>query len=412
MTLPKLLYLTFQGLETYSGYAIQFLSEAEGLIHRGYPLHVLTFPDWRTVRQKSERFQHLEEKHKSLGAGFTVRPVIGEYRWASRKLLDVWLARYIRKLVHKQNIDIVHAHGFDAGYLVEKALRNSRIPTVLDLHGAYFWEKVNELGRSKLSLRDMSRARYHKQKMIDFADRIFCVSEYFRSYINDVYFASSEKIILTPSGVDVKPLPAKSERETLRKQLGLAGKFVLVYAGSTHRWQKIDDVFQLAGIMQKLIPKFHLLVLSRSAKQMEQIADEHSFPLDKLTVKSLSHDQMHIHLAAADVSVLLRENNLVNKVASPIKFAEYLAAGLPVILTDCIGDTAALIHEQEVGYLIHQLDLPTYEQVTRQVQQTNFTQELRERCNQAAAQVYDWSVILDTFDSQYEQLMSGITEKS
>ena len=113
---------------------------------------------------------------------------------------------------------------------------------------------------------------------------------------------------------------------------------------------------------------------------------------------------MHRHLAAADISVLLRENNLVNKVASPIKFAEYLAAGLPVILTDCIGDSGSLAREQKVGFLLPKLDLPTYEKTATQVAQTEFTPELRQRCNQVAAAVYDWSVIMKTFEEQFEQL--------
>jgi glycosyltransferase involved in cell wall biosynthesis len=408
MTLPKLLYFTFNGLENDSGYAIQFLAEAEELLKRGYPLEVLTFTNWRKTEQTQVRFEALRKRFNSLGGGFNYRIIAGEYRSEWFWALKLWISGYLRKLVKKLEIDIIHAHGLEAGYLTVSAMRNSSVPAIADFHGVTLWEKVSELSRDGFTQAELAGIRKRKQVLIDSADRVFCVSEYFKSYLNDTYFANLDKTILTPSGTHVKALPANEHRETLRNELGLAGKFILVYAGSTHHWQQIDEVFRMSAVMLDRIPEFHLLVLSRSAEKVKEIADRHNFPLDRMTVRSLQHDEMHNHLAVGDVSVMLRENNLVNKVASPIKFAEYLAAGLPVILTDCIGDSAILAEKEKVGFVINQLALSSYEQVTQEVQQTDFTQELRERCNQVAKQVYDWSVIMRTFEMHYEQLMKDM----
>jgi len=411
MVKPKLLYFTYRGLENDSGYGIQFLSEVTELHQLGYAVHVLTCPNWRSARELAGRFTELRENFKANGIGFTVIPVYGEYRRLSRQLLNNMLVRFLRKLMKREGIDIVHAHGFDAGYLTERALRSSDIPMVLDLHGVYFWEKIYEKGRAVFNSRELVRARKLKQKMIDAADRVFCVSEYFRRYLSDTYFAPGDKVVLTPSGTHVKPLPEELERSEFRTRLGLTDKFVMVYAGSTHRWQKIDELFHLSSVMLGSLPDFHLLVFSRSKEQVEQIASEHSFPLSNLTVISLPHDQMHSHLAVADVGVLLRVDNLVNRAASPIKFAEYLAAGLPVILSDCIGDSGALARKKGVGFILSELTRSAYKKVAQHVRETDFSQELRVCCHDTAFQVYDWSIIMKTFEVQYQQLQTGEKEQ-
>ena len=60
-----------------------------------------------------------------------------------------------------------------------------------------------------------------------------------------------------------------------------------------------------------------------------------------------NHNIIPSLLCASDVGILLRENNLVNNVASPGKFAEYLMCGLPVIMGSGIGDYSELMQENE-----------------------------------------------------------------
>ena len=59
-----------------------------------------------------------------------------------------------------------------------------------------------------------------------------------------------------------------------------------------------------------------------------------------------------MRLSAADFGLLLRENNIVNNVASPTKFAEYLMAGLPVIISNGIGDFSYFVRFKNVGICI------------------------------------------------------------
>lgn len=72
-----------------------------------------------------------------------------------------------------------------------------------------------------------------------------------------------------------------------------------------------------------------------------------------ITLRSAPHEQVASFLMAADVALLLRENTLTNRVASPVKFAEYLRCGVPVIMTHYVGDLAEVAVREGVGETVN-----------------------------------------------------------
>ena len=66
----------------------------------------------------------------------------------------------------------------------------------------------------------------------------------------------------------------------------------------------------------------------------------------------MSHDEVARWAAAADAGLLLRESNIINRVASPTKFAEYLSVGIPVLITDSLADFARIVEEDQVGRVV------------------------------------------------------------
>jgi glycosyltransferase involved in cell wall biosynthesis len=67
----------------------------------------------------------------------------------------------------------------------------------------------------------------------------------------------------------------------------------------------------------------------------------------------------------------MRHDNTVNNVASPVKVGEYLACGLPVILTRGIGDYSDMLPAAGVGMLLDEAgDIAN--QVLRFIHRTDF----------------------------------------
>jgi glycosyltransferase involved in cell wall biosynthesis len=70
----------------------------------------------------------------------------------------------------------------------------------------------------------------------------------------------------------------------------------------------------------------------------------------------------------------MRHDTIVNNVASPVKVGEYLACGLPVVLTRGIGDYSDTLPAAGIGMLLDE-DEDTVDQVIRFIAQYEFAKQ-------------------------------------
>ena len=73
---------------------------------------------------------------------------------------------------------------------------------------------------------------------------------------------------------------------------------------------------------------------------------------DRIVVDWLKPEDVYSVLNACDYGVLCREDSITNRVASPTKFAEYLASGLKILISERVGDYSNLVSENEIGEII------------------------------------------------------------
>ena len=72
---------------------------------------------------------------------------------------------------------------------------------------------------------------------------------------------------------------------------------------------------------------------------------------EDFAIYSLPPDEMPQWYLAGDIAISLREPTIISKVSFPIKFAEYLASGLPVIANFGTGVSDEIIGRENVGVL-------------------------------------------------------------
>jgi glycosyltransferase involved in cell wall biosynthesis len=137
------------------------------------------------------------------------------------------------------------------------------------------------------------------------------------------------------------------EAKDLRRELGWSAEhLVLVYSGSTVGWQSLGLLARVLTGLMASDPRVCVLFLTGEDGHITEL--EQRFP-GRVARRWLRHGEVHAALEVCDHGLLIREPSVTNRVASPTKFAEYLSAGLPVLISEDLGDVAAFVQREQLG---------------------------------------------------------------
>jgi glycosyltransferase involved in cell wall biosynthesis len=229
-----------------------------------------------------------------------------------------------------------------------------------------------------------------ERHVLERAKGIVCVSHPFREYLETKLSVPPERIRVEQNLIPEGFAPRAESREYYRKLYGLEEKFVFVYSGSLMPHQCPGAIAGLFKGVRERIPDAYLVILTLDQRGLRRFLDSHRPFHGAVTYMRLEHDDMPQYLAAGDLALLLREEHLINTVASPTKFPEYLACGLPVVVSKGATGAAEFVEKMDVGVVI---DLDDLEGGINRV--VAFAESYRhdrapvsERCRKAARDVF------------------------
>src|SRR6185312_6147009 len=93
----------------------------------------------------------------------------------------------------------------------------------------------------------------------------------------------------------------------------------------------------------------HLLCLTNDEERMAASIASAGVEPNRVTLLSVPQRQVPAFLSAADAGILLRAPSRMNRFSQPTKFAEYLAAGLPVIVANGTGVLDTIVETSGAG---------------------------------------------------------------
>jgi len=116
-------------------------------------------------------------------------------------------------------------------------------------------------------------------------------------------------------------------------------KRTIIYAGGSQSWQNVDLMF---SVISKTCSSFRYVILTGDTAFFTSKATEYGLSCD-VEIKSVAKEEVQAYYLSADFGFVLRDDNIVNRVACPTKLMEYMASGvIPVVIQPHIGDFAHL----------------------------------------------------------------------
>lgn len=151
----------------------------------------------------------------------------------------------------------------------------------------------------------------------------------------------------------------RAVRERTRGELAFSHRIVLAYAGTLGRYQHIEDgVIPFFRAMGERHGDVHLLAIVPEPDALRRILHAQGIPSDRATVVSVAQHDVTRYLSAADAGLLLRAPSRMNRFSQPTKLGEYLAAGLPVVVSRGTGQVDRLIEDNDAGFAVEAFDVP------------------------------------------------------
>jgi hypothetical protein len=107
-----------------------------------------------------------------------------------------------------------------------------------------------------------------------------------------------------------------------------------VYAGNFAAWQCVEETLQIFKHIQESIPNASLTLLVK--EKIEAVTLIMKYELKDVTIEYVSLEDLQNELTKYKYGFIIREDTLVNNVATPTKMNSYLASAIIPIYTDAV----------------------------------------------------------------------------
>ncbi len=183
------------------------------------------------------------------------------------------------------------------------------------------------------------------------ADRIAVVTPAFEDHLVKHWHVPRDKISVIENGVETD-LFAPQQATSLRKDLGVEGKFAVSYIGTIGMAHGLETILVAAAKLRLTNPEIMFLVVGEGAEKQRILVLARELGLDNLRfVDQQPREKIPAYISASDVCLVLLKKNDVFKTVIPTKMLEFMSCARPVIL-GVDGQARTILEKAQAGLVI------------------------------------------------------------
>lgn len=358
----------------------------------GIKVHLLTFEprlreEWSEVELSKQRERLATEAiswfclpyHKSPSVPATVYDIVAG-------------ARFAVQLARRQGLDVLHARAhIPMAMALLAAKRLSGVRIIFDIRGLMA-EEYADAGVWRERSRVFRAVKKLERKGIRRADGIVVLTRRMRDWLVGGRLADAEKIEVIPCCVDLLQYDLSREQGTVEivGTNDAEARFEVVYAGSVTGLYMLEEMgrFFLELRARRAGAFFRVLTMS-SSEQAASVLRRAGLSDEDFQVTGVLAAEVPALLSRARLGVSFRKPTFSQIAASPTKISEYLAAGLPVVSNQGIGDTDDLFEGERIGVVVRAFDRDALSRAADEALALADESDIAARCRETAQKHFD-----------------------
>jgi colanic acid biosynthesis glycosyl transferase WcaI len=181
--------------------------------------------------------------------------------------------------------------------------------------------------------------------------RVTAVTEGIRTALLNDKNVPPEKLLFLPNGVDTGLIRPIQPDEGLRRQLGLARKRVVLYAGNHGYAGALDQVLDAANMLSHH-ERIHFLLVGDGPEKAQLQERARQMALNNITfLDPVALNELPQIIALAECAVVTLRRAKVMLGARPAKALVMMAAAKPIVLA-AGGEAAELVSRAKAGFVV------------------------------------------------------------
>ena len=252
------------------------------------------------------------------------------------------LKKTLQKLLREEEY-IVVCEALPAAALSLPICKRNHSEMVYDCHGIAY-EEVYLYHPNIFGKKYAEWLRKKEKEVVEYASLLIAVS-------NQQYkvWETEKPFCLLPMIPSSDFYTNDNEREIMRAKLNIPEQStVFVYSGQNQKWQMSEKTIEFYKSIES--ESTFLVILTHQIGEFQKIVKKNG--IKKYCIRSVPYTDMYKYLDACDFGFCLRENHVINLVASPTKVLEYLARNVKPILTKYVGDYSTELEESQMAMVL------------------------------------------------------------
>jgi glycosyltransferase involved in cell wall biosynthesis len=232
-----------------------------------------------------------------------------------------------------------------------------------------------------------------------------CVMVNSPGFIQHVSERGARRVELIPNGADLAMFDPQADGWEFRRENGLDGKFVALYAGAHGMSNDLGVAIQAAQQLQKC-PNIAIVLLGDGKEKLALMAQAREMELDNVYfLPPIPKEKMGEALAAADVCIAILKPAPLYNTVFPNKVFDYMAAGRPVAMA-MEGVIREVVENAGAGVAVPPGDAAALAEAIRLLMEDREKgREMGRRARQCVEKNYERGILAERLDLLLTEMM-------